>query len=70
VRPPFVVGVPVGFVGAVESKSALRRSGLPAVSTRSERGGAAIATAVLNALLYQPTLYFSGDDDNSEEGTA
>lgn len=55
VRPAFVVGVPVGFVGAVESKAALRRSGLPAVSTRGERGGAAIATAAVNALLYQAT---------------
>jgi precorrin-8X/cobalt-precorrin-8 methylmutase len=47
-----VVGVPVGFVGAVEAKAALRASGLPSVSNRSERGGAAIAAAVVNALLY------------------
>lgn len=52
VRPALVVGVPVGFVGAVEAKAALRRSGLPAVSTRTERGGAAIASAAVNALLY------------------
>lgn len=52
VRPALVIGVPVGFVGAVEAKAALRRSGLPAVSTLTERGGAAIASAVCNALLY------------------
>ncbi|WP_461145307.1 precorrin-8X methylmutase [Salinifilum aidingensis] len=52
VRPALVIGVPVGFVGAVESKAALRGSGLPAVSTLSERGGAAIASAAVNALLY------------------
>jgi precorrin-8X/cobalt-precorrin-8 methylmutase len=52
VRPALVVGVPVGFVGAVDAKAALRRSGLPAVSTLTERGGAAVAAAVVNALLY------------------
>ncbi|MDR7300662.1 precorrin-8X methylmutase [Haloactinomyces albus] len=52
VRPELVIGVPVGFVGAVDSKAALRRSGLPAVSTLTERGGAAIASAAVNALLY------------------
>ncbi|GAA0519369.1 precorrin-8X methylmutase [Saccharopolyspora subtropica] len=52
VRPALVVGVPVGFVGAVDAKAALRRSGLPAASTLTERGGAAIAAAVINALLY------------------
>ncbi|GAA4855289.1 precorrin-8X methylmutase [Saccharopolyspora cebuensis] len=52
VRPALVVGVPVGFVGAVAAKAALRRSGLPGVSTLTERGGAAIAAAAVNALLY------------------
>jgi precorrin-8X/cobalt-precorrin-8 methylmutase len=51
-RPALVVGLPVGFVGAVEAKEALRASGLPAVSNRSERGGAAVASAAVNALLY------------------
>ena len=53
-RPSLVIGLPVGFVGAVESKAALRESGLPAVSNVSEKGGSA-ATAALNALLYHPT---------------
>jgi precorrin-8X/cobalt-precorrin-8 methylmutase len=53
-RPALVIGLPVGFVGAVEAKEALRASGLPAVSNRSEKGGAAVAAASLNALLYQP----------------
>jgi precorrin-8X/cobalt-precorrin-8 methylmutase len=51
-RPALVIGLPVGFVGAVEAKEALRASGLPAVSNRSEKGGAAVAGAALNALLY------------------
>ena len=51
-RTPLVVGLPVGFVGAVAAKAALRASGLAAVSNRSERGGAAVAAAAVNALLY------------------
>jgi precorrin-8X/cobalt-precorrin-8 methylmutase len=51
-RPALVIGLPVGFVGAAESKVALRDSGLPAVSNRGEKGGSAVAAAALNALLY------------------
>lgn len=51
-QPALVIGLPVGFVGAAESKAALRDSGLPAVSNRSEKGGSAVASAALNALLY------------------
>ncbi len=54
VRPALVVGLPVGFVGAADSKAALRASGLPAVSNVSEKGGSAVAAAALNALLYAP----------------
>jgi precorrin-8X/cobalt-precorrin-8 methylmutase len=54
--PALVIGLPVGFVGAVEAKQALRDSGLPALTNRSERGGAAVAAAALNALLYGDPL--------------
>ncbi|MCX4785893.1 MULTISPECIES: precorrin-8X methylmutase [unclassified Streptomyces] len=54
--PALVIGLPVGFVGATESKAALRESGLPAVSNVSEKGGSAVAAAALNALLYHPVL--------------
>jgi precorrin-8X/cobalt-precorrin-8 methylmutase len=47
-----VVGLPVGFVGAVAAKAALRASGRRALSNRSERGGAAVAAAAVNALFY------------------
>jgi precorrin-8X/cobalt-precorrin-8 methylmutase len=50
--PALVIGLPVGFVGAVEAKQALRDTGLPALTNRSEKGGAAVAAAALNALLY------------------
>ncbi|HEY4377553.1 MAG TPA: precorrin-8X methylmutase, partial [Acidimicrobiales bacterium] len=49
-RPALVIGLPVGFVGAADSKAALRSSGLPAISNVGERGGSAVAAAALNAL--------------------
>jgi len=49
-RPALVVGVPVGFVGAVESKEALIASGLPHIVVRGRRGGSAMAAASVNAL--------------------
>lgn len=51
VEPALVIGVPVGFVGAAESKQVLRESGLPALSNVSEKGGSAVAAAAFNALL-------------------
>jgi precorrin-8X/cobalt-precorrin-8 methylmutase len=48
--PALVIGLPVGFVGAADSKAALRESGLPAISNVGERGGSAVAAAALNAL--------------------
>jgi precorrin-8X/cobalt-precorrin-8 methylmutase len=52
VAPDLVIGLPVGFVGATESKSALVASGLPAVANRGPKGGSAVAAAALNALIY------------------
>jgi precorrin-8X/cobalt-precorrin-8 methylmutase len=51
VEPAFVVGLPVGFVGAAEAKDTLRASGLRSVSNVSEKGGPAVAAAAFNALL-------------------
>ena len=51
-QPALVVGLPVGFVGAAESKEKLIESGLPAVANRGPKGGSAVAAAALNALLY------------------
>ena len=51
-RPAAVIGVPVGFVGAAESKDALAAhpSALEHLVVRGRRGGSAIAAAALNAL--------------------
>jgi len=51
-RPAAVIGLPVGFVGAAESKQALRESPLApiAISNVGEKGGSAVAAAAVNAL--------------------
>ncbi len=49
--PAAVIGVPVGFVGALESKAALAAfGGPPFVVVHGRRGGSAMATAAVNAL--------------------
>jgi precorrin-8X/cobalt-precorrin-8 methylmutase len=48
--PAAVIGVPVGFVGAAESKDALAASPLEHLVVRGRRGGSAIAAAAVNAL--------------------
>ena len=50
--PALVIGLPVGFVGAAESKRKLLESGLPALANRGPKGGSAVAAAALNALIY------------------
>lgn len=51
-RPAAVLGIPVGFVGAAESKEALagNRLGLDYLTVHGRRGGSAIAAAAINAL--------------------
>lgn len=48
--PAAILGFPVGFVGAAESKAALAASGLPFLTLPGRRGGSAIASAAVNAL--------------------
>ncbi len=52
-RPAAIVGIPVGFVGAAESKEALLASGLPALIVRGRKGGSAMTAAAINALASQ-----------------
>jgi precorrin-8X/cobalt-precorrin-8 methylmutase len=50
-RPAAVIGIPVGFIGAAESKEALARDGrVPFVVVHGRRGGSAMAAAAVNAL--------------------
>ena len=58
VRPQLIVGLPVGFVGAAESKEALRElvrdyPGLPIITNSGRKGGSNVAAAVMNAILIQ-----------------
>lgn len=51
-RPAAVIGVPVGFIGAAESKRALaeRAGDIPHLVVHGRRGGSAMAAAALNAI--------------------
>lgn len=51
-RPAAILGVPVGFIGAAESKETLvhHESGIPYLVVRGRRGGSALAAAAVNAI--------------------
>lgn len=49
-RPAAVLGMPVGFIGAAESKDALVASDLDHIVVRGRRGGSAMAAAAVNAI--------------------
>jgi precorrin-8X/cobalt-precorrin-8 methylmutase len=49
-RPAAVLGIPVGFIGAAESKDALAASDLEHLIVRGRRGGSANTAAAVNAL--------------------
>jgi precorrin-8X/cobalt-precorrin-8 methylmutase len=50
-RPALVIGVPVGFVSAAESKEAALALGVPHIVVRGRKGGSPIAVAIIHALL-------------------
>ncbi|MDK2919078.1 MAG: precorrin-8X/cobalt-precorrin-8 methylmutase [Candidatus Petromonas sp.] len=52
VRPSLIVGVPVGFVGAAESKEELFKLDVPYIVTRGRKGGSTVAASIINAILY------------------
>lgn len=56
-RPALILGFPVGFVGAAESKAELAANprGVPFVTLRGRRGGSAMAAAAVNALGREPS---------------
>jgi precorrin-8X/cobalt-precorrin-8 methylmutase len=49
-RPAAIIGCPVGFVGAAESKAALAATPVPSVIVQGRLGGSAITVAAINAL--------------------
>jgi cobyrinic acid a,c-diamide synthase len=50
-QPATIIGMPVGFVAAEESKAHLLVAGLPAVTIEGTRGGSGLAAAAVNYLL-------------------
>jgi precorrin-8X/cobalt-precorrin-8 methylmutase len=57
VRPAVIIGVPVGFVNAKESKELLRTTRIPSISTEGTRGGTPVAVAAINECI---TLFIEG----------
>ncbi|MCB1387299.1 MAG: precorrin-8X methylmutase [Nitratireductor sp.] len=55
--PALIVGIPVGFIGAVESKAELARDprGAQFITVHGRRGGSAMASSVVNALAFLAT---------------
>ena len=53
IRPAVIVGIPVGFVGAADSKKALaEQSQIPFITVEGTKGGSPIAVAAINAIIY------------------
>jgi len=52
IAPRLIIGVPVGFVGAAESKEYIREFDTPSITTVGTKGGSNVAAAIMNALLY------------------
>lgn len=51
--PKLVIAVPVGFVGAEESKEILRGTDIPYIIVRGRKGGSPVAVSILHGILYQ-----------------
>ncbi len=50
VKPALVIGMPVGFVSAVESKDELSKTDIPFITNIGRKGGSPCASAIINAL--------------------
>jgi precorrin-8X/cobalt-precorrin-8 methylmutase len=50
VKPALVIGIPVGFVSAAESKEELVNANVPFITNRGRKGGSIVVAAVINAL--------------------
>ncbi|MGH9934559.1 MAG: precorrin-8X methylmutase [Nitrososphaerales archaeon] len=51
VKPSLIIGIPVGFVAAVESKEALLNVNVPYITNKGRKGGSTVAASIINALL-------------------
>ena len=51
-KPKLIIAVPVGFVGAAESKESLEELNVPYIRVKGRKGGSTVAAAIVNALMY------------------
>jgi precorrin-8X/cobalt-precorrin-8 methylmutase len=51
IKPSLIIGVPVGFVSVLEAKEALAKIPIPQIRIEGNKGGSAVAAAIVNALL-------------------
>lgn len=51
VKPALIIGIPVGFVSAVESKEELLNVNVPYITNKGRKGGSTVAASIINALL-------------------
>jgi precorrin-8X/cobalt-precorrin-8 methylmutase len=56
-RPAVIIGTPVGFVNAAESKAMVRNLDIPSISTDGTRGGTPVGVAAINECI---TIYAEG----------
>lgn len=61
-KPALVIGMPVGFVSAPESKEELSKTEIPFITNRGRKGGSAAATSIMNALMLLHQKLRKGDN--------
>jgi precorrin-8X/cobalt-precorrin-8 methylmutase len=61
-RPAAIIGTPVGFVNAAESKGILRHLAVPSISTEGTRGGSPVAVAAMNECI---TIFIERGNERS-----
>lgn len=54
-HPKLIIAVPVGFVGASESKEHMEELGIPYITVKGRKGGSTVAAAIVNSLIYMVT---------------
>lgn len=52
-KPVFIIGVPVGFVNAAQSKELIRELDIPFIISEGRKGGSTVAAAIVNALVIE-----------------
>jgi precorrin-8X/cobalt-precorrin-8 methylmutase len=52
-KPELVIGAPIGFVGAEESKEMFLDLEIPSILIRGRKGGSSVAASIINAIMYQ-----------------